>query len=64
VSGSEPRTIVFREVGGPDQLVPLTTPYLELPAKIERDSRTWIYSAQEGDRPIFRPADEDEVDID
>jgi hypothetical protein len=60
----EPRTIVFRETGQPDQLVPLITPYLELPAEIERDRRTWVYFAQEGDHPIFRPTDEDDVDID
>jgi hypothetical protein len=42
----------------------MITPYLELPAKIERDRRTWIYSAQEGKYPIFRPTDEDEVDVD
>jgi hypothetical protein len=64
VPGSSSRTIVFREAGQPDQLVPMITPYLELPAKIERDRRTWIYSAQEGKYPIFRQTDEDEVDVD
>ena len=52
------REIVFRENGQSDQIVPLITPYLELPPRIDRDGRTWVYAAQEGDRPVFRPIDE------
>jgi hypothetical protein len=54
----EHREIVFRQAGQPDQIVPLITPYIELPARIERDGRTWAYVEQEGERPIFRPTDE------
>jgi hypothetical protein len=54
----EHREIVFREAGQLDQVVPLVTPYIELPARIERDGRTWAYVEQEGERPIFRPTDE------
>jgi hypothetical protein len=42
--------------------VPLITPYIELPARIDRDGRTWVYVEQEGERPIFRPTDEISVD--
>jgi hypothetical protein len=58
----EHREIVFREVGQPDQVVPLLTPYIELPARIERDGRTWAYAEQEGERPIFRPVGEIKLD--
>jgi hypothetical protein len=54
----EHREIVFRQAGQPDQVVPLITPYIELPARIDRDGRTWAYVEQEGERPIFRPTDE------
>ena len=54
----EHREIVVRQAGQPDQVVPLITPYIELPARIERDGRIWAYAEQEGERPIFRPTDE------
>ena len=54
----EDRVIVFRQAGQPDQVVPLITPYLELPARIERDGRIWAYVEQDGERPVFRPTDE------
>jgi hypothetical protein len=58
----EHREIVFRQAGQPDQVVPLITPYIELPARIDRDGRTWAYVEQEGERPIFRPIDEIDID--
>jgi hypothetical protein len=58
----EHREIVFRQAGQPDQVVPLITPYIELPARVERAGRTWVYVEQEGERPIFRPADEINLD--
>jgi len=58
----EPREIVFREAGQPDQVEQLITPYIELSARIDRDGRTWAYAAQEGERPIFRPVDEINLD--
>jgi len=58
----EQREIVFREAGQPDQVVPLITPYIELPARIDRDGRTWAYAEQEGQHPIFRPIDEINLD--
>jgi hypothetical protein len=54
----EHREIIFRQAGQPDKVVPLITPYIELPARIERHGRTWAYAEQEGERPIFRPTDE------
>ena len=58
----EHREIVFRQTGQPDQIVPLITPYIEPPARIDRDGRTWAYAEQEGERPIFRPTDEINLD--
>lgn len=58
----ERREIVFREAGEADVVVPLVTPYLELSARLDHGGRTWVYSAQEGERPIFRPADETETE--
>jgi hypothetical protein len=55
---TENRELVFRRAGEPDEVLPLVTPYLELPARIEHNGRTWAYAAQEGERPIFRPVDE------
>lgn len=49
--------IIFRQAGQPDEVVPLVTPYIELPARIERNGRTWAYAEQEGERPVFRPTD-------
>ena len=54
----ERREIVFRQAGQPDHVVPLVTPYIELPSRIERDGHAWAYAAQEGERPIFQPIDE------
>src|SRR5205807_2273719 len=59
----EQREIVFRQAGQPDQVVPLITPYIELPARIDRDGRTWAYAEQE-DCPILRPTDEINLDAD
>jgi hypothetical protein len=54
------RTFIFRRVAQPDEVVHVTTNYLESPGEIEHAGVLWVRCAIEDGKTIFRPKTENE----
>ena len=49
------RAFIFRQRDRPDEVVKVTTRYLEAPGRIEHRGALWVRDCNEKGRPVFRP---------